>query len=396
MTLLHVAIWALAIAATFSCGYLLLLTLLSRKVANPSDPPYPLARRLRFDIIVPAHNEQALIARTVTSLLAIDWPQECFHVIVVADNCTDDTATLARAAGANVIERSDPLLRGKGYALARAFEASRASGWADAVVVVDADTDVSTNLLRACAARIANGAHAVQVHYGVRDPLASWRTRLMCIALSAFHRVRSRGRERLRVSCGLRGNGWCVTHALLKQVPYQAFSLTEDIEYGIQLGLAGYRVHYADEAYVNGEMVSDASSARTQRRRWEHGRFNLIRTQAPILLLAALRKRSSTCFDLAIDLLILPLSYIALNVVALLSCAALLLIWQPATLIPLWIGLACATSLLLYVLRGWQLSGMGARGLLDLARAPFFVAWKVVAMMGAEPIEWVRTKRSAP
>jgi cellulose synthase/poly-beta-1,6-N-acetylglucosamine synthase-like glycosyltransferase len=390
--LLTSILWLLALPAVVSCAYLLLLTLLSKKMRLPAAT----TRALRFDVIVPAHDEEILIARTVDNLLRMDWPTERFRVVVVADNCADKTAALARAAGARVLERRHDSLRGKGYALEHAFRDSLAVGWADAVLIIDADREVSSNLLTACAARLENGAHAVQVHYGVLEPRTSWRTRLLCIAMTAFHRVRSRGRERLKVSCGFRGNGWCVTHALLKSVPYQAFSLAEDIEYGIELGLAGHRIHYADEASVDAEMVADAAAAGTQRQRWEHGRFELIRTKTAALLRAAVRQRSAVCLDLAADLMVLPLSYVALNVAALLASAAALLVWQPAATHWLWLALACAGSLTLYVLRGWQLSGMGLLGLLDLARAPFFVAWKVLLMLQPRAsLSWVRTRRRA-
>jgi cellulose synthase/poly-beta-1,6-N-acetylglucosamine synthase-like glycosyltransferase len=380
----------LAAPAVGSCAYLLLLTLLSGK---PRAAPAP-DRRLRFDIVVPAHNEQLLIGRVLASLQRIDWPSAGFRIVVVADNCTDQTAALARAAGVDVLERQHDGLRGKGYALEHAFRDSRSRGWADAVVVVDADSEVSPNLLLAIAGRLARGAHAVQVHYGVLDPRASWRTRLLCIAMAAFHRLRSRGRERLGLSCGFRGNGWCVTHALLRKVPYQAFSLAEDIEYGIDLGLAGYRIHYADEASVDAEMVADAASAGTQRQRWELGRLQLIRSRSLALWRAVARQRSLVCLDLGIDLLVLPLSYIALNVAVLVAGASVLLLWQGASVYWLWSGIACAFSLLLYVLRGWQLSRMGAVGLLDLARAPAFVLWKVLLIAQSRgSLAWVRTRR---
>jgi cellulose synthase/poly-beta-1,6-N-acetylglucosamine synthase-like glycosyltransferase len=212
--------------------------------------------------------------------------------------------------------------------------------------------------------------------------------------MAAFHRVRSRGRERLGLSCGLRGNGWCVTHVLLEQVPYAAFSLAEDIEYGIELGLAGYRIHYADEASVDAEMVIDAASAASQRRRWELGRWQLLRTKTAPLLRAALLRRSPICLDLAVDLLVLPLSYIVLNVVALLTVAAAVVPWQASAAPWLVVGAACAASLLLYVLRGWQLSGMGVLGLVDLARAPFFLLWKVLLLLRSRgSLVWVRTPR---
>src|SRR5665213_1591023 len=281
------------------------------------------ARRTTFDIVVPAHDEAGNIANTIASLRAIDWPSKLYRVVVVADNCTDNTASVAAAAGAKVIERCDPLRRGKGYALEYAFRFCLSAAAPHAIVVVDADAVVSANLLEAFAARIESGESAVQAHYGILNPMASWRTRLITIAKAAFHIVRSRARERLQLSCGIRGNGWCVTHELLNRVPYQAYSLTEDLEYGIDVGLAGYRVAYADEAHSNAEMVTDENVASTQRRRWEDGRFQLIRSRTIPLLLTAVRRADAVCLDLALDLMVLPLSYVALNVV-LLICGALI------------------------------------------------------------------------
>ena len=392
-TLLAWLLWLLAVPAALACAYLLLLTLLSARLPVPACR----ARTLRFDVIVPAHNEAAGIARTVASVLAVDWPADRFRLLVVADNCSDETAKIARAAGATVLERHDPDRRGKGYALEHAFAASAAAACADAVLVIDADSEVSANLLAACAARLEAGAAAVQVHNGVLNPLAAWRTRLLTIAQGAFHIVRSRARARLGVSVGIRGNGWCVTHELLRRVPFRSFSLAEDLEYGVLLGLAEVRVHYADEALANAVMTTRASAAGSQRRRWERGRFRLIRAQALPLLRAALTRPSAVCLDLACDLLVLPLSYVVLNVLAV---AGVALLWR-------WLGhpaggwlllcLACTTSLLLYVLRGWRLSGVGWRGLLDLAAAPFFLAWKLAVMLKpGGGSSWVRTERERP
>ena len=314
----------------------------------------------------------------------------------MADNCTDETAAAARAAGSLVLERQDASLRGKGYALDFAFNASLKERWADAVVVIDADAEVSPNLLEAFAAAIERGAQAVQAHYGVLNPNASWRTRLMTIAKGSFHIVRSRARERMRVSCGIRGNGWCVTHTLLRAVPYQAFSLAEDLEYGIDLGLAGFRVAYADEAHSNADMVSGRQIAGKQRQRWESGRFQLIRTKTGALLRAAARQRSRICLDLALDLLVLPLSYIVLNIALLAATTGLIQFWLPAVRPWLWVSVGCAACVSAYVLRGWRLSGIGARGILDLARAPAFLAWKLILMLRRESSEWVRTERERP
>ncbi len=379
-------LWILAVPAVGSSLYLLGLTLLS---ARNSRPP-PSRRATRFDVIIPAHNEEAGIAAVVRSIRAIDWPADKFRVVVVADNCTDDTARLAAEAGAQVLVRVNDGLRGKGHALDHAFRESRERGWADAVAIIDADSLVSPNLLEAMAARLDRGEHAVQVHYGVSNLHASWRTRLMAIAMGAFHRLRSRGRERLGLSCGIRGNGWALTHALLQRVPYASYSLAEDLEFGIELGMRGIRVAYADEAHCDGEMVSGEKAARSQRRRWEQGRAALLRSAVLPLLKRAVTAPSLVCLDLALDLLILPLSYVALMILAFTGLAWLLV---PASFW-LWTGLLCVATLVLYVLRGWQLSGTGIRGLLDLARAPFFLIWKLAVMLrGRRTTEWVRTNR---
>jgi 1,2-diacylglycerol 3-beta-glucosyltransferase len=384
------ALWIVAVPAAAASLYVLAMTLLSAKLA----PLPPSERKLRFDVIVPAHNEESVIANVVRSVKAVDWPADQFRVVVVADNCTDATAAIATAEGAHVMQRFDQENRGKGYALDFAFKASRARGWADAVVVVDADAQVSSNLLESYARRLERGEHAVQVHYGVSNTNASWRTRLLSIAKAAFHIVRSRARERLKLSCGIRGNGWAVTHELLDRVPFQAFSLTEDLEYGISLGMAGYRVAYADEAHADAEMVSGEKDSRKQRQRWERGRFALMRMKTLPLLRESVRRKSLVTLDLAFDLIVLPLSYVALNVAALLVLAILATLKEPQLYPWIWLGVGCFWALVLHILRGWQLSGAGLQGLLDLARAPFFLLWKIAVMSsGRQSKEWVRTKR---
>jgi cellulose synthase/poly-beta-1,6-N-acetylglucosamine synthase-like glycosyltransferase len=389
---LQIALGLLALPALFFTAYLLLLTLMSASLPAPTAS----SRSLKFAVIVPAHNEERNIAETVGSLKQLDWPAEACRLYVVADNCTDKTGERAEHAGAQVLERHDAVLRGKGYALAHAFDRVLADGWADAVVIVDADTVVSPNLLEAYAARLEQGEQAVQAHYGVRNPFASWRTRLVTVAKGAFHIVRSRARERLGVSSGIRGNGWCVTAGLLRHVPFQSFSLTEDIEYGIVLGRSGYRVAYADEAHANADMESSAAIAGKQRQRWESGRFELIRRFALPTLAQAIRERRAVLLDLGLDLLVLPLSYVVINIMLLLIGGIALFILQPGATGFIWIGLGCLLGLLIHVLRGWQVSGTGWRGLTALLHVPGYLAWKVVVMMGRKSAAWVRTEREAP
>lgn len=388
----HIVLFIIALPVTVACLYLAVLTMLSARL----PAPVPQARTRKFDILVPAHNETAVITRTVQSLAAIDWPEECFRIVVIADNCSDDTAALARAAGATVIERHDEVLRGKGYALERGIAFSAADGFADAVAVVDADTVVSANLLSAYAARLALGADAAQANYGVLNPEDSWRTRLVTIAYGAFHAVRSRGRERLHASCGLRGNGMCLTHRLLRDHPFRIYSMAEDLEYGIVLGLAGVRVHYVDEASADAELIATGSGSRTQRQRWEGGRMTVMRTYAGKLVRNALVKRNWVALELAFDLLTLPLGYVGLQIMVLLAASVLATVFLPGAYLFGWtiLSLCLLGVLVLHVLRGWQLTPLGPSALLDLLRVPFFIMWKLYILLRDRGNKrWIKTER---
>jgi 1,2-diacylglycerol 3-beta-glucosyltransferase len=393
LTLVNLTIAALSVPVLACTAYLAMLALLSRESPGFPDAGAP---GTRFDVVVPAHDEEAGIGATVSSLLAIDYPRDLYRLIVVADNCRDATAARAAAAGAMVIERTDPERRGKGHALAHAFERSLADGIADAVVVVDADTTVTPNILGAFAARVAAGASAVQAEYGVANATSSWRTRLMHIAFTLFHRVRSVARERMGVSVGLRGNGMCFSAATLREVPHDAFSVVEDVEYGIRLGLAGHRVHFAGEALVLGDMVTSEKGSQSQRRRWEGGRWELARRHAGRLLAQGLRRGSAVLLDLALDLLVPPLTYVASAVMV---GTALALAWVIIGNGAWWSLAPWAMSALafgVYVARGVWLSRVGPRAVLDLAWAPIYMIWKIGLALRASPSresEWVRTER---
>lgn len=391
MMSLGLVVLVLAAVPVVACSaYLALLTALSRSVR----PPERRAPHLRFDVVVPAHDEASGIATTVESLLSMDYPRALFRVVVIADNCTDDTAARATAAGALVLVRSDPDHRGKGQALAFAFERLLREQWSNAIAVVDADSVASPNLLEAFSARIDDGASAVQAHYGVLDPNAGWRPRLMTIAFATFHELRSRARERLGASSGLRGNGMAFTTDVLVAVPYAAFSIVEDVEQGVRLAQAGHRVRYAGEAHVLGAMTTSEHASRSQRRRWEGGRFALARAHVPGLLARGPRDR--VAMDIAMDLLVPPLSTLALAITLGTACSLALVLFEPSAALVLVPWLASGIAVAAYTLRGWQISETGWRGLSALAYAPVYVAWKMTLRLRRDKSPkgaWVRTAR---
>ena len=179
-----------------------------------------------------------------------DHPARLTDVIVIADNCADDTAAQAASAGAAVWERDAPESPGKRQALAWAIERVwRELPQTDAVVIVDADCAASPNLCSTIAAEIARGRHAVQVPYEVSNPSESPTAGLRAAGFALKHVIRARGRARLGLSCNLFGTGMGFSATLLRRVPWP-HSVTEDTELFVRLTRAGYRVAYADRACV--------------------------------------------------------------------------------------------------------------------------------------------------
>lgn len=347
----------------------------------------PAAPVRRLAVVVPAHDEAAHIARCVRSLRACPALGAAVDVVVVADNCSDDTAARAVAAGATVLERTDPLRRGKGHALRFAFERLLAEP-IDAVAVVDADSVVEPGMLATTLDQFAAGAEAVQVPYGVRNPADSLRTRLMSVALLAFNRLRPRGRAGWGLSAGILGNGFALRRETLLAVPYEATSVVEDLEYHLRLVAGGRAVAYADGGAVLADMPTDRAAATQQRARWEGGRLRMLVEHAPGLARAVCRGRFALLEPL-LELLLLPL---ALHGALVLLC--LLAPWSPLRAYGVMALALIAAHVGLALGRG----GGSWRDLAALAAAPLYVAWKLgatprIVRGAARDANWVRTAR---
>jgi len=349
--------------------------------------PRPDGGRRRLAVVVPAHNEADGIARCVASLRACEPPSDAYSVVVVADNCTDATAERAAAAGARVLERHDTERRGKGYALEFAFDLLLAEG-VEAIAVVDADTVVEAGFVAEVRTVLAEGADAVQTRYGVLNPEASLRTRLMNVALLAFNVLRPRGRDRWGLSVGILGNGFALTADTLRAVPYTAHSVVEDVEYHLALVRAGRAVRFVDRTTVRADMPVGGHGVRTQRARWEGGRLRMIAEMAPPLLREVVAGRRRLLEPL-LELLLLPLAFH----VALLGLA--LLVPVAASRIYACVGLGVVA---VHVLGAVAVGGGGMRDLAALLAAPGYIVWKValvpaIARASRKGAAWVRTER---
>ena len=176
------------------------------------------------------------------------YPASNRRIVVVADNCSDRTAAVVRAAGIEVWERVEPLERGKRYALEWGFSRLLDDSWVQAVCVIDADCEISPNLLSALAARLGGRAEAVQAPYLISNADASDAAALRWAGFALFNVVRPLGCDRLGLSSGLAGTGMAFSRGLLLRSPWRAFSYAEDREQHMRWVLDGARVEFAPEA----------------------------------------------------------------------------------------------------------------------------------------------------
>jgi len=381
------ALGAAALALTLPGSfYLAVLTAAAAWPVRRKDAPAAASTQdLRLVIVVPAHNESLGLLRTLRSLQREVASDARTRIVVVADNCSDNTAALAVAAGVDVLERHDTARRGKGHALRHAFDSLHD---ADGFIVVDADTDVESGFLRAMRAALTDGADALQCRYGVRDALADRRTALADVALGAWNVLRPRGRAALGLSVGILGNGFALSRRALQAVPYSADSIVEDVEYHHLLVRAGLRVRWVDDAQVRGDMPVARAAAAQQRARWEGGRLGLLANQGPALA-AGMVSGQWRLADPLLDLLLWPLAWlVSLLLLALALGAAPVRIAAGAGLT----GVALHVGLALWLMPARR------EHLRALLGVPAFVMWKLCLVAttwraAGRRAQWVRSAR---
>lgn len=364
-----------------------------------------LARKNRsFAIVVPAYNEADCIARTLRNLRQVNYPRDKYDIVVIADNCTDRTAEIARREGAFVLERDNPDRRGKGYALRWCFD--RLTGRParhpyDAVVVVDADSIVTQNLLSVMNKYMEQGAEVVQGYLTVDAKPDIWTSEIIRIGFTLYNYVRPLARRALGYPAGLRGNGMCFSVDVLDRIPWDAYSLTEDLEYGLKLLLEDVDIVFAPEAIGYNVVPEQAENAESQRERWEMGRLPVLRKYYGRLLREAVRRRSFKILDSLIDLVTPPvvnmLMFSFLMVVINLSAW-----WMglQSSLYFFWIWAGVIVLGLFHALFGLHVAGADRTMYRSLFYVPRYALWKIgvyfkVLVLEGRTSEWVRTSRES-
>ena len=393
MFIIHLVFTLIFLYVIITTLYLVILTV-SAYLFKKNRAPVP--KPLRMAVIIPAHNEALEIGKTVSKAKTCHYPAENHAIVVIADNCDDETASLARSAGAVVVERTDTKNRGKGQALDWFFKTQgEIYGGYDAVVIMDADTVMHPDFLNEASLSLSSpDVNVMQGYYGVSNPEDNWRTALSSAALNVFHHVRPAGRNRIGGTAGLKGNGMAFKTDILKRYGWPAYSIVEDIEFSMILLQDGIRVYYNPDAIVYGEMASEKKQAETQRKRWEGGRFEVFKKFAlPLLKSWNQSKKQLQYLDGFMELFTPPLSLLVMG--------QLLFFVVSPFMYPSFFRLSiyCLLGTAFYVFSGLILKKASPFVWKSLFKAPFFILWKIPIYLKivkkSNPNTWERTQRKS-
>ncbi len=257
----------------------------------------------RFALVIAAHNEELVIGHVIDSLVNQNYPRELYDIFVVADNCTDRTAVVARKHGALVYKRYDLEKTGKGHALEWIFKIIEGIGdQYDVISVFDADNLVSSNYLYEMNRQLCNGHQVVQGYIDSKNPFDSWITFSYSIAFWLSNRTFQLPRFNLGLSCGLCGTGFCVELSVLKKIGWGATCLTEDLEFTMKLAMNGMKVAWAHDAIVYDEKPLTLRQSWRQRKRWMQGHADCAGRYLLPLLKKAFKEGNLAVFDCAVYL----------------------------------------------------------------------------------------------
>ena len=262
----------------------------------------------KFMAVVPAHNEETVIRNLVESLVAQDYPKELYDVYVIADNCTDATAEIAKEAGAKVLKRFDEANKTKGHAL-NWFIKQKIEEDADydAMCVFDADNIVDKNFLKNMNKKLCQGEEVVQGYRDIKNPTDSWVASGYAIFYWMMHRFYHLARYNLGLSPLLNGTGFMVKFDLLKPHGWQTITLTEDIEYSLINIAEGRKLGWAVDAIVYDEQPVTFKASWSQRSRWTVGHLQCMKEYTKSLIKGVKEHKTLMNFDGALYLFGIPL-----------------------------------------------------------------------------------------
>ncbi len=274
----------------------------------------------KFAILIAAHNEEKVIASAVRSIKSVDYPEDMYDIYVIADNCDDNTANIAKNEGAKVYERFDEEKRGKGYSLEWMFERLFETGIEyDAVCILDADNLVSPNFFLEMNKRLCQGHKVVQGYLDSKNPNDSWVSANYSIAYWISNRLFQLPRYYLGLNCALGGTGFVMSMDVLKEIGWGATCLTEDLEFSLKLVQKNMKVSWSHEAIAYDEKPLKLSQSFRQRKRWMQGHCNCASRYLLPLLKKGFKEKDPVALDAALYL-IQPFTIVASGIDLLRNC----------------------------------------------------------------------------
>ncbi|HEY9764157.1 MAG TPA: glycosyltransferase [Trichocoleus sp.] len=345
-------------------------------------------------ILIPAHNEAAGIGRTLDTIKPQLRSQD--RLIVIADNCTDDTAAVARMAGATAIERFDTQQRGKGYALDFGLT-HLSSAPPDVVIFLDADCDAHPGSISALTQHALKTGYPVQATYLMDKPAEpSLKDSVSAFAFKVKNLVRPLGLRQLGQPCLLTGTGMAMPWKAATAVSVASGHIVEDMKLGLDLAIAGYPPQFCPEAWVTSRLPQGEEAAKSQRTRWEHGHLQVMSEFVPRLLGEYVKQGRIGLLALALELSVLPLSLLVM-LWAGLTAGIAIFATLTHSLLPLYIAGTTGVGLLVAIVLSWQRYGRSEISLRQLVQIPLYILWKIPLYIGyiLKPEKrWIRTERN--
>jgi cellulose synthase/poly-beta-1,6-N-acetylglucosamine synthase-like glycosyltransferase len=349
--------------------------------------------RPKLAVLVPAHDEALVIGETLRNILGELSPQD--RLLVVADNCTDTTAEIAEAHGAEVIRRADATRRGKSYALD--FGIRHLSGAPpDVVIIVDADCRLDAGCLGTIGTRAFEIGRPVQAHYELLAPAgpANPGRAIAVFAAKVKNYLRPLGLYRLGLPCQLAGTGMAFPWNAFSKVDLKSGELTEDLVLGLDLARAGLAAEFRPDARVTSHFPISAEGTKTQRARWETGHLTTISRRVPALLAEALRTGNVPLLALTLDAAVPPLALQAIALLAVLVASLPAIAWGGPGAFAI---IALANALFgISIVLAWRSVGRDNITLMELIRTPTYVISKIplyAQIFRGKRISWIRSKR---
>ena len=344
-------------------------------------------------LLVPAHNEEAVIASTLATLVPQLGKND--RILVVADNCTDDTAAIVRAAGVEVIERNDSENRGKGYALDFGVKHLKKDS-PEILIVVDADCQAEAGAIEKLAVCCIETARPVQALYLMHAPdNTGLKLRIAEFAWLVKNFVRPLGFSHLGLPCQLMGTGMAFPWALIQEMNLASSHIVEDMKLGVDMAIAGSPPVFCPNAVVKSYFPIDGDAVVSQRTRWEHGHLSVILHEFPRLFLTGIFRINWLLIAMALDLIVPPLSLLA-GILVLFFVVTMISVALGLSTIPLQLAIVALVLFGIAIAISWQGRGKSIVTLMELLTVPIYVLRKIpiyLKFFVRRQKEWIKTDR---